>query len=795
MPRRYWNRDGNRVGFLSGLLVANAGLALAQPPPSAPRAEPAAASVPSAAAQPAAAAFDMVLLEVHLNGHNLQQTAMLLRRPDGRLLASRSDLALWRLRPPDVPATPYEDAPYLPLDAIGQFSYRVDTATESLWLTSAVDNLLPSVLEVDDPRVAGAQRPTPGGFLNYDLSAQRAGGQGTLGAQLEFGAFAGGLVATTQLVNPTIGAHGRFIRLDSTVTMDRPGQLASLRAGDGVSRAGTWGRPVRFGGVQWASNFATQPEFVTFPLPSVSGASALPSTAQVFVNNALSYQHELEAGPFSVQGVPAVSGQGEIRMVVRDLLGREQVIVQPYYAARSLLRSGLDDFSYEAGMQRRNFTSASNDYQGWLLAATRRHGVNDQLTAEVHGELQAGSQNLGLAATLLWRNAGVFDVALAASHSGAGGGVLMTLGFERQAEHLSFGVRTQVASARFEQLGLEPGVPVPLRQSNAHLGWNDARFGSVGLGYVRIDNRGQPGSALVSVSVSRNLRPDWNLEVSGFKSLQGRNYALAFTLTHAFGPRSSASLAASRGADTGSAMLQFQQNLPAGPGVGYRVLAGRDASARVEGALTLQNDVGTYALEAARAGNIDAWRASASGAVALLGGQAFLARRLGDSFAVVRVPGTPGVQVYAENQPVARTDSSGAALVPGLRPYQKNRLSIEQADLPLDAQIGSLEAIAVPYYRSGYALVFPISKANGALLHVVTADGKPMPAGAVLHIAGRAETFPVAQDGLAYVAGLGAHNELSVVLGRAVCRFAVAYAEAASPQPDLGTFVCRGIAP
>jgi len=184
--------------------------------------------------------------------------------------------------------------------------------------------------------------PSPGAFLNYDFSAQHASGSASAGAQLELGAFAAGLVATTQVVNPNLAAHGRFTRLESTITLARPAQLASLRVGDSISR----------GGIQWVSDFAIQPEFITFPLPVLAGSSALPATAQVFVNNALSYQHDLDAGPFSMRGVPAVSGQGEVRMVVRDLLRREQVIVQQYYAARNLLRSGLDDFSYEFGRQR-----------------------------------------------------------------------------------------------------------------------------------------------------------------------------------------------------------------------------------------------------------------------------------------------------------------------------------------------------------------------------------------------------------------------------------------------------------
>ena len=163
---------------------------------------------------------------------------------------------------------------------------------------------------------------------------------------------------------------------------------------------------------------------------------------------------------------------------------------------------------------------------------------------------------------------------------------------------------------------------------------------------------------------------------------------------------------------------------------------------------------------------------------------------------MVRVPDYPNVQVYAENQPVARTDASGAALVPGLRPYEKNHLGIEQKDLPLDARIDALEVDAVPYYRSGYDVEFPVAKANGALLRIVAADGRPVPAGATVRIDGRAETFPVALDGQAYVTGLKQSNWIRATLpdGR-TCEFEVSYPQTDEPLPDLGSFVCVEIKP
>jgi outer membrane usher protein len=52
----------------------------------------------------------------------------------------------------------------------------------------------------------------------------------------------------------------------------------------------------------------------------------------------------------------------------------------------------------------------------------------------------------------------------------------------------------------------------------------------------------------------------------------------------------------------------------------------------------LQNEVGTYTLLADQSLSQTAFRGSASGGVAFLGGSAFLSRRITDSFAVVQVP-------------------------------------------------------------------------------------------------------------------------------------------------------------
>ena len=128
--------------------------------------------------------------------------------------------------------------------------------------------------------------------------------------------------------------------LESTWTRDKPMQLTRLRFGDAISGASSWGGAVRFGGVQWATDFSLQPGFVTSPRPGISGEAALPSTVELYVDNLLRMRREVPSGPFSIQDLPVINGQGDARLVVRDILGREQVITQPFFTQLKTSEAG-----------------------------------------------------------------------------------------------------------------------------------------------------------------------------------------------------------------------------------------------------------------------------------------------------------------------------------------------------------------------------------------------------------------------------------------------------------------------
>src|SRR4029450_6496040 len=133
----------------------------------------------------------------------------------------------------------------------------------------------------------------------------------------------------------------------------------------------------------------------------------------------------------------------------------------------------------------------------------------------------------------------------------------------------------------------------------------------------------------------------------------------------------------------------------------------------------------TYEIEGQQLQSAFVARASASGGFAMLDGRTFASREIDGSFAVAEVGEEANVRIYRDNQLVGHTDAQGYAILPGLRPYQDNLIRIEQADLPLDIELEAMQVRAVPHYRSGVLLKFPVERSHGAVLTVVQESGEP----------------------------------------------------------------------
>jgi outer membrane usher protein len=746
-----------------------------------------------------AAREEELLLQVDVNAQGLADTVLVLRGADGRIAVPADSLDRWRLRRPDVAPRFSNGAPYYPLDVISGVTYAYDAARLRLTITAPPRAFTDTRFANAAERYPAPTVPQVGGFLNYNLFGSRASGESQYAGQFEAGLFSPyGVLVAGLLAQDSAGAK-IAVRLDTTWTSDFPERLTTLRMGDAINVPGAWGRAVRFGGVQYGTNFATQPGYITFPAIAANGQAALPSVVDVFVNNALVAQRPVPPGPFSITNIPTVNGSGNVRLVVRDLFGREQVISQAFYASVSLLKAGLEDYSYEAGFERNDFGVASFDYGRAVASATYRRGITDQLTGEVHGEFARDLAAAGIAANYLITDVGVASATAAASGGGGmGTGALGGVGFQRQTGQFSVGAQAQWTRAAFREIGSTPENPLPLRQLSASLGYQLERFGSASITYIAQDFRTKPDIHLLSLGYSVGLGPWAFLSLSAAKTYgTGGNIALGATVTVPLRERTLAAATyngtrSPTQGNTSDTSFTLQRSVPAGEGYGYHIIAHTDGEIQASG--TWQNNIGTYTADVSRFQGANAARLSVAGGVGYVGGHAFLSRQITDSFGVVRVADYPDIGVLQDNQPVGRTNADGYAVLPLLRAYDVNRVSIEERDLPLDAQVDKLKMQAVPYYRSGLLLDFPVRRSHGATLHIRLDDGAPIPSGAIVRIAGRDEDFPVALDGEAYVTGLAQHNRLSATWKGKSCEFDAEFLPSAEPLPNLGTFVCHGVA-
>ena len=134
---------------------------------------------------------------------------------------------------------------------------------------------------------------------------------------------------------------------------------------------------------------------VTFPSPYVEGATATPSSVDLFVDGVLRHRQNVDAGFFRIDDLPSVTGAGELTMVVTDVMGRETIVTRDFYSSSELLRKGLHDYSYSLGLMRRNYALESNDYDEPAFIGAHRVGIDESWTVGGRLEMSADSQLIG----------------------------------------------------------------------------------------------------------------------------------------------------------------------------------------------------------------------------------------------------------------------------------------------------------------------------------------------------------------------------------------------------------------
>jgi outer membrane usher protein len=773
-------------------------------PPSAPLPKQGQSPARSPTRNNAKTTSEVLLLDVRVNSQRLSEVVRVEQMPTGRLLVSADAWQEARLALGEA-HTMSDGTPAYALDTLPGATYNIDRQNLSLEINAPATAFIGSSLGgLQGQDTAAPSRPNPGIFLNYDASLQRAaGGELTGGATLEAIAFSklGNLVSSV-LVRAD-GNKQRVDRLDTFWRYDMPDRMETIVVGDAVGVGGGWSRPARYGGFRYGRDFGYRPGFVTLPQLSLNGSATLPSTVDLMVNNVQRLSQPVQPGPFTLNNVPLVTGAGEVNLVVRDLLGRETVVVQNYYAAPRLLAPGLTDFSIEGGKLRTG-SGQDSQYGSAFGAVTWRQGLTSSLTGEGRVEVQADRQAAGLELAGLLGTWGVGRMALAMSTGNLASGTheqgqLLQLSIERNTPSGGGTLQYERASQGFEPFGaIKGGTDTTLRSRDrllAAVGGNFWRSFSGAVSYISQSQWSGDSIRSMSLSVSTPLWHRAGLSLSMNKRIDGdraMRASLVVSMPLDNGIYTSARLTTSSG-DKPVGVVSAARNAPAGPGVGWRVEGSSEQSQLARVGLQYNTSHAEFAADAASGANGKVeLRGGARGTLGLLAGLPFASRPVGQSsFAVVEVDGLAGVPVKRGNQVVAETDARGRAFIPGLLPWQINKIEIDPVELPLDTEVGATIQQVTPYARSGSVVKFAVRRTRQALLVLHQPNGVAVPPGTRVTLLPGGAEFLAGRRGEVWLSDLGTgQQQLRVDWPGGGCELDLPVLADSQTPPKIGPIAC-----
>lgn len=617
--------------------------------------------------------------------------------------------------------------------------------------------------------------------LNYSLDAilpiAAADERLKLGGSIEARAFAP-LGVLSHSVALTNDGTSSLRRLETHWRSDLPGRMMQLQLGDIVTRGPGWSRPVRLGGAMVQRNFRLRPDLVTIPLPSLTGTAVVPSTVEVFSGAVRTYSADVPQGPFVLSDLPISTGSGVANVLIRDAAGRETRMDLPYFVSADLLRDGLADFALAVGRPRLGIGSETDDYDGGTFGvATLRYGLSDAMTIGAHAEFGPGLSMGGAGLTFRVGGLGTVSLDHARSRSDLGDGQLSEVSTDFALGSLRIAARMQRSQGEFADIAAVSARPreaedgfAAFPRSLSHLSlsmpldWQGG--GAAGIFYSSLVARDGRESTGFGMSFSVPVLDHGTLSLNAIETrgdAPDRVVSAFFSLPLS-GRRQAGSSVESRSDGVHFGAWASDRHGDPHAGWDWRARVGRDpdghqaqAVASLSGRLARVEMAGRTMRPGGSSVGL-----RVDGAVVVAGGGFFLSRRVEDAFAIVDA-GAPGVEIHAENRPVGRTGRSGRMLVPDLRAYEDNRLSIDPEALPLDAAMDATQRSVRPAHRAGTRVDFGVDASAAAIVGLVDAAGAPLQVGGRVLVNGADDDILVGFDGEIYARGLGADNRIEVI--------------------------------
>lgn len=750
-------------------------------------------------------------LEVFVNGRATGLLVGFQELDNGMMATTRKSLSTLGFVVPGAG----KDDDVIPLKQLPGVTFKYDEANQKVSLQAVASAFVAQSFDarpLDEKRVRAS---SGSGWLmdyaltasaNYDVQAKKDPLTEQYAADLTGryftpnGSFESGFIAGTALPEEQIA-----IRLDSSWSNVDDETMIETRVGDFSSGSVAWSRPIRMAGARYQRNFGVRPDYVTTPLPVVTGSAALPSTVDIFVDNVKTFSQNINPGPFSISNVPVMTGAGVARVVIRDSSGRITEARQPFYTASTLLRQGVLDFSMESGVPRRNFGVYSFDYgQRPVASASARYGLSDKLTLEGHVETGLGVVAAGAGAVWPLFGNTLANFAVSTSVFGGSPSARIFAGLQTTLGEITMSVRMERSLGDFVDLAAASALPSSTSGSSYVSSYAQAVdvasisfpvpyvAGTMSLSAVRSQRVDEDANLLVSSSYSRTLGDSAAMFMTASHNASDRSntlYAgLSFTLDGSLS--SSVSTARSSQGSTYVAELSKSQGSEVGS-YGWRTTVTRGQTQQIAASGSYRAEWFDVRSQAWSDGQGTSATTTVSGSLLSIGGKTVATNQVPDAFGIVDV-GAPDVEVSINNRKVGKTDQDGRLYLPTLLSYSVNKVSIDPTVLPPDTEASVTTTEVNPRQRSGVVVEMKVKPAQpSGLVQFVLAEGEPVPVGASGTLDGQKDPFIVGYDGQAFIEKLSDNNSATIQFDDKACKAQFAFKARPGEQVQINRVLCR----
>ncbi|WP_428846609.1 fimbria/pilus outer membrane usher protein [Pseudomonas moorei] len=669
--------------------------------------------------------------------------------------------------------------PCLSAELLGQIGVRLDSIADPQLLKSQCVDLLTLIpgaeidfdgsqllLAISIPHIA-LRRDVHGqidperwdhginaAFVSYQASAQQGtnryrGRQNTDDLYLNGGLNLGPWrLRSNQALRQNEDGKREWTRAYTYAQRDLPGTHANLTLGETFTSGDVF-RSLPIKGALIGSDMGMLPDALQGYAPIIRGVAQTRAKLEIFQNGYPIYTTYVSAGPYEIDDLSTNGGSGELEIVLTEADGQVRRFTQSFATLSNLLREGV--WRYSAALGRYNGAQNLEDpllWQGTLAMGT----VWD---ATLYGGLMASdfyrASTVGVA-----RDLGQFGaLALDITQSSADINTLDIRHVQGKSYALKYGksfasnTNLRFAGYRYSTEGYRD-FDEAVRQRSHHSNWYGSRRSRLEASiYQNIGTRSalsltlsqqdywqssdmqrqyQINASTRYQDVSFNLFASQSLNDSRGKDRQiGLSVTLPLDLGHpanaTFDVQKNGSHATQRATLSGNT----DQNR-----LNYQASASHEDSRQQSAALSLgyQAPFGSIGAGLTQGNDYRNVSLNASGALLMHAGGVEAGPFLGETTALVEVPGIAGVGVL--NAVGVKTNERGYALAPYLRPYRANHLVLQTDQLGPEVEIDNGTTQVVPRRGAVVKATFPARTVTRLLITGRTANGQPLPFGAQL---------------------------------------------------------------